>query len=105
VTEQPSLLDWRDERDTAMARVESNAGPDFTERACAFVLDYLSSHGPTSGELLTLECKAAGIRPHDDRAMGPVFMRLSRRGLIVKRGTAIRRRGHGTSGGNVWGLA
>jgi hypothetical protein len=94
-------------RDEAMARVASHAeerAPDFTERAQGFVLRYLQEHGPTSGEVLSLACKAAGIRPHDDRAFGPVYFTLSRRRLIEQVGTTLRARGHGTAGGRVWQL-
>lgn len=94
-------------RDAAIASVSANAeeaSPGFAERAAEFVLDRLTS-GPASGELLTDACRNAGIVPHDDRAFGGVFLRLSRRGLIVKAGTCQRRKGHGTSGGTVWALA
>lgn len=94
-------------RDAAMVQVETHAEahrPGFKEQACAFVLDYLEQHGASSGEVITDACKAAGIIPHDDRAFGPVYMALARQGRIQKVGTAKRLRGHGTSGGNVWGL-
>lgn len=92
-------------RDDAMARVADNAeerAPGFADDAMHFVLWYLRKHGPTSGEVLSLQCKLAGIVPHDDRAFGPVYMALSRRGLIEKAGMVRRERGHGTAGGNVW---
>ncbi len=93
-------------RDTAMGVVgahaeERHAG--FAVAAEAFVLNYLRS-GAASSEALTLACKAAGIVPHDDRAFGPVYMRLARRRQIVKVDSCRRERGHGTAGGNVWGL-
>jgi hypothetical protein len=92
-------------RDEAMGQVEAHAGIPFAEQAVVFIFDYLVNHGPTSGEVLTIACKQAGIVPHDDRAFGPVYMRLSRAGLIVKQGSIRRERGHGTSGGNIWALA
>jgi len=101
-------LNFLAERDAAMASVAENAEeatPNFAAEAAACILDYLSRHGPTPGETLTDACKAAGIKPHDDRAFGPVYMRLSRRGAIVKAGAAVRRKGHGTSGGTVWAIA
>jgi hypothetical protein len=107
---QPGLFDGkataRIERDDAMTRVESaaNLWAPFSERAEAFVLNYLRNHGDTAGEVITDACKAAGIRPHDDRAFGPVYMRLARRGEIRKVGTCARHKGHLTAGGNVWGL-
>jgi len=100
-----SLFDWREQRDAALERVEAKAERTrggFTKEARHFVLDYLATHGPTSGEKLTAACKAAGIVPHDDRAFGAVYMGLVRAGLIVKVGTVRRERGHGTAGGNIW---
>jgi hypothetical protein len=101
------LFDYLEARDQALARVGQAAEtrrPGFHEDACAFVLEYLRAHGPTSGERLTLACKRRGIVPHDDRAFGPVYMALSREHAIVKVGNAKRTRGHGTAGGNVWAL-
>jgi hypothetical protein len=95
-------------RDRAMVRVEAKANSfvlPFSERAAAFVLAYLEAHGPVSSEVLTDACKQAGIMPHDDRAFGPVYMKLARAGQIRKVDTCIRMKGHLTAGGNVWGLA
>jgi hypothetical protein len=96
-------LDWITARDDAMERVERKAGPEFADAACDFAMSFLRS-GPATAEAITLAARAAGIVPHDDRAFGPVYMRLSRQGLIEKAGPAVRTRGHGTSGGNVWRL-
>ena len=95
------------ERDAAMRRVaekaeEARAG--FAEAARAFVIRYLTEHGATSGEVLTIACKEAGITPHDDRAFGPVYHALLRQRVIEKVGTVRRERGHGTAGGNVFAL-
>ena len=95
----------RADRDQAMASVSDNAGADFNEAACAFITAYLLSRGATAGEDLTDACKRSGIVPHDDRAFGPVYMRLSREGVIEKAGYVPRRKGHGTGGGSVWRLA
>lgn len=87
-----------------MAAAEANV-PGFPQRAAAFVLRYLEQHGRTSGEVLTMECKRAGIVPPDDRAFGGVYLRLSKHGLIVRDGDVRRARGHGTTGGSLWTLA
>lgn len=95
------------ERDAAMRRVAERAEEAreaFRVSAQAFVRQYLKQHGPTSGEVLTVKCKDAGIEPHDDRAFGPVYFCLARAGVIEKVGTVRRERGHGTAGGNVWAL-
>jgi hypothetical protein len=94
-------------RDHAMTQVLDHAERDaegFTSSAESFVVQFLR-HGPAPGEVITAACKRAGIVPPDDRAFGPVYMRLARRGWIVKAGAVRRERGHGTAGGNVWRLA
>ncbi len=104
----PSIPEAAAARDQAMEQVEQRAEadePGFSERAKAFVLAYLRGHGPTPGEGITDAAIKAGIVPEDLRAFGPVYMALSRTGKIVKAGMVARHRGHGTSGGNVWGLA
>lgn len=93
---------WAQQRDAALASVESNAGSEFVSLAAAFIVAYLRQHGPTSGELVTDAAKAAGIVPHDDRAFGSVYMRLSRAGQIVNAGYARRTKGHGTGGATIW---
>jgi hypothetical protein len=87
-----------------MSRVERNAGENFKSSARSFVVAYLSQHGEKSGEEISDAVWSAGIEAHDRRAMGPVLMALMRDGLIEKCGTCTRKRGHGTSGGNVWRL-
>lgn len=79
--------------------------PGFTERAKAFVLQYLRLHGDCSGEDITDACKAAGITPEEDRAFGPVYSSLSRNKQIEFAGYCDRRKGHGTAGGRIWRLA
>lgn len=94
-------------RDEAMSKVEINANehaPEFSQRAGTFVVEYLAAHGSSSGEDITNSCLNAGIIPHDDRAFGPVYMRLARSGQIKKAGFCKRKKGHGTSGGNIWEL-
>ena len=78
--------------------------PGFSERAQAFVLAYLAEHGKASGEDLTDACKAAGIKPAEDRAFGSVYSALSRRKQIVCVGYCDREKGHGTGGGKRWSL-
>lgn len=95
-------------RDRGMLQVAQHAEahrPNFGDDARAFVLRYLEQHGPTSSEVLTAACLKAGISPPDDRAFGPVYLTLSRRGLIERVGSCKRRRGHGTDGGSIWALA
>lgn len=104
---QPDLFAATKARDVAMARVGAHAEdacPSFSEQARACVVRYLTTYGPTAGERLTAACKAAGLVPHDDRAFGPVYFTLARRGVIEKVGDVRRARGHGTAGGTVWAL-
>jgi hypothetical protein len=92
-------------RDAALARCTTVTSADFRERAAHFIVTYLGAHGETSSEDLTDACeKIAGLRPTDLRHFGPVFLRLIRTGKIEKCGQVARRRGHGSSGGNVYRL-
>lgn len=108
---QPQSADDRPEhvkqRDRAVKRVSrraEDACERFSERVAEFVVNYLKQHGPTPGEVLTDRCKEAGIKPHDDRAFGGVYLSLSRRKVIERCGSALRKKGHGTTGGSVWRL-
>lgn len=80
--------------------------PGFTERAREHILATLQRLGTASGEYLTDACIGAGIKAPDARAFGSVFASMSRAGLIrCLRSDLPRARGHGTSGGKLWGLA
>lgn len=97
---QPTMEEARKQRDEALAR----ASAEFVRRAKEFVIKFLQN-GPASGEDITDACKAAGIRPRNDKAFGAVYMSLAKGGRIVKAGTSQRRKGHATTGGNIWALA
>lgn len=101
-------LDWaRQQGDSGMRRAESSADrriPDFSARVCTYFLALLSTRGPMSGEDLTDAARAAGYCPADDRAFGAAFKRLLTSGARVT-GYAPRRKGHGSSGGKVYGIA
>jgi hypothetical protein len=85
-------------------RRASRAVSDFSERAKAHILEQLGTLSEASGERLTDGCKAAGIKPPDDRAFGPVYGALVRENLIRCIGFVPRAKGHGTAGGRVWRL-
>lgn len=86
-------------QDKAVATTEFDA-----KGAAWFILRHLGRRGTTSSEILVEVCRIAGYRPHDDRAFGPVFARLVKAGQIVRVGECRRKRGNGTSGGNLWAL-
>lgn len=69
-----------------------------------FVLRYLRYHDKAPGERIVLAAKKAGHVPHDDRAFGPVFGSLKKRGRILDVGHCFRARGHGASGGRIWAV-
>lgn len=89
-------------------RKATRSNPEFAEKAKALILKHLATHGPTSGEDLTDACKAAGIVPeNDDRAFGGVYFSLANQTcprIRVLRSDLPRRRGHGTTGGKLYGL-
>lgn len=74
------------------------------DAAAQFILAYLRENGPTAGEVLVTEASRDNP-PHDGRAFGAVFLKLSRRGAIVKCGHTVRRKGHNGAGGLIWKLA
>lgn len=89
-------------RDRALAQVEANAGSAFKCAALRAVVEYLRTHGESSGEAITDALWSAGIQAHDRRAMGPVFVCLLKDGLIERCGEAVRLRGHRSRGGSVY---
>lgn len=95
-------------RNAALESVADHAeqhDPGFAVAAESFALGYLTQYGPTSGEIIVNACKAAGIVPHNDRAFGPVFLRLARSRRIVKAGYTPRLKGHLAPGACIWRLA
>lgn len=79
--------------------------PMFAEKAKAAILAHLAVVGSASGEDLVDIAEAHGARPPDARSFGGVFQSLARRGLIhCLRSDLPRKRGHGTSGGKLWGI-
>jgi len=82
-------------RDEGMDRVEKNSGQKFQDAAYEFLPAYLKRIGqPLSSEDLTDACKNAGIKPHNDKAFGPVILRLMRNKKIVRVGYGRRRKAH-----------
>lgn len=71
-------------RDDGMARADAHASPRWKRDAEAFLMQYLVDH-PT---LFVDDVWDAGL-PHtdDDRALGPIMHRLSRKGFMRKDGT------------------
>jgi hypothetical protein len=103
----PTLADARARGAAGMASVEAHAErvADFDPQAAGVTLiEHLRAHGNTPGEQLVMACRAAGHRPHDDRAFGGVFQRLRRQGRIESVATIARRRGKGADGGHVYRL-
>ncbi len=87
------------------AQKAERVAPAFTEKAAEAILQHLQAVRQCSGEVLTDVARAHGAVPHDDRAFGAVFKSLARRGLIRHVGYCQRTKGHGTSGGRIWGIA
>ena len=88
----------------AAAKKAKKVDPLFVEKACAHILKRLEG-GTRTGEELVDSCIAAGIKPHDARAFGAVFLRLTHQRLAVSRiSLQPRRKGHGTAGLREWEL-
>jgi hypothetical protein len=80
--------------------------PGFTLRAGDVIVRLLRNYycSGMPGETLVEMARLLGCRPKDDRAFGPVFQSLVRRGLIRQVGWCERRKGHGSPGGRIWAL-
>lgn len=89
---------------TACLNKAQGIDPTFAEKATAAILAHLRTTGQASGEVLTDIAIAHGARPHDQRAFGPVFQSLARKGLIRTVSFCMRTKGHGTAGGRIWAL-
>lgn len=74
----------------------------FRERALDFIVGYIRQVGESTGESATLAAVLAGIKPHDQRAFGPVYQKAIRQGLIRVVGYVPRVRGHGSAGGKLY---
>lgn len=72
------------ERDQALRRVDEAADVLWREEAFEFVHDYLRAHAT----MFVDDLWTAGLRPtREDRALGAVFQRAARAGLMVKSGS------------------
>jgi hypothetical protein len=78
------LFDPDEEARTAVAQVESHADPEWLQYAYTFTSQYLATH-----EFMFVDdLWDAGLTPtREDRALGAVFQRLARRGIMTKSGT------------------
>lgn len=86
----------------AMQAVAENSGPDFQDKAYEFCAKFFREKGRASSEDATEALIAAGIVPHDKRAMGPVIVRLLANNVIRFFGECPRKFGHGTRGGSLY---
>jgi len=98
----------REARDKGMKQVLKNAenkgwNGDEAER---FIIHRLSQPGyiGETGETIVNAAKQVGIIPHNDKAFGPIFSRLVRRGTIKKDGYRPRTKGHAAPGAVIWVL-
>ena len=87
-----------------MEKAQEVSGFD-PDAAATFIVGLLRDGGPQPGEELTNAAVEHGYRPHDQRAFGPVYAGLVRRGVIRCVGFCERKKGHGTAGGRIWGVA
>lgn len=89
------------------AEAAERQDPDFRTKAAHAMLAHLRAAPlkQAAGEDLVDAALAAGAIPPDARAFGGIFLSLSRRNVIrCLRSDLPRKRGHGTSGGKLWGL-
>lgn len=78
---QLSIFEARQARDSALARVESHASRDWLDEAFAALRGYLETHATMHVDDLAPYLPAAS---GDRRALGAVFVRAAREGLMEK---------------------
>jgi hypothetical protein len=111
---QQATLDFSAARAAGRAGAEASLNaaekedPEFSTKAKAAILAHLRVVGQASGEELVEIAKLKGAVPRKgDRAFGGVFLALSSQKnpqIRCIRSDLPRKRGHGTSGGKLWGL-
>jgi hypothetical protein len=81
---EPTATEAQAQRELGIARAALGADPEWMEEAWAFLVEYLSTHA----ELFVDDLWSAGL-PHttEDRALGSLFLRASRQGLMRKTGS------------------
>lgn len=90
--------------EACLAKAQAVASFD-SEGAARFITGWIVRNGETSGEDLVDAAVAHGYHVHDRRAFGGVFKRLLGSNTIrVLRSDLPRKRGHGTSGGRLYGI-
>lgn len=75
-------------RDSALARVLTNAGPDWREQVDA-VVAALAVGTLVTGEDIRLACAERGIVPHVANAWGGIVNRLIRSGVLEPTGQRV----------------
>lgn len=91
-----------DEAGNHCADKAEQGDPEFRAKALEFIVAFIRQQGQATGESATLAAVLAGIRPHDQRAFGPVYQTAIKRNLIRVIGYVPRVRGHGSAGGKLY---
>lgn len=80
--DEPTLFDAAQlARDTALEQVDDHADDQWKAEAWNFLVDYLENHQT----MFVDDLWDAGLPPtREDRAVGPLFLKAARMGLMVK---------------------
>ena len=84
-------------RDQGLADAEAHADRQWKADAWAWLTDYLREHD----EFFPDDACREGPQPREKRAWGPIILRASRAGMIVRAGFRSRTSGHMTAA-TVW---
>lgn len=85
--EQLSFMEAQERRDAGMASVDENADDEWKIACCAVVMGLATGH-TFLAEDVRGGVADAGYHVHDNRALGPVMLRLAKEGLIEQAGFA-----------------
>lgn len=83
---EPNRGDWREARDTAIERVKANADDNWEDRAMAALWDVCRKEREFLVDDVRDELDRRGIVTHDMRAIGPLMLKASKKGMVEHTG-------------------
>lgn len=92
---QPTLFDALVAADEAIKRVDQNADEGWKRAAAQVVWEFAKMPGGFTTDDVMEALDGMGVVTHDNRALGPVIRRMTRKNVIHEIGMTRSRRRHG----------